>query len=85
MKPPHITAFRQTARLVGDTEYRVPGGICLTWRGCRGLLFPAFPTTSPSAATGGQRTFFEDADFALYLDLLGEAAGRAHAEVWSIA
>lgn len=29
------------------------------------------------------RTFFEDGDYALYLDLLADAARRAHAEIWS--
>ena len=30
-----------------------------------------------------ERTFFEDGDFALYLDLLADAAERAHVEIWS--
>ncbi|MEO7247332.1 MAG: transposase [Novosphingobium sp.] len=30
-----------------------------------------------------ERTFFEDGDYALYLDLLADAAGRAQVEVWS--
>ena len=32
---------------------------------------------------GRQPTFFEDADYALYLDLLAQAAERAHAEIWA--
>jgi putative transposase len=32
---------------------------------------------------GRQRTFFEDGDYALYLDLLAAAAERPHAEVWA--
>lgn len=30
-----------------------------------------------------ERTFFEDGDYALYLDLLAAAAERAQVEVWS--
>ncbi len=30
-----------------------------------------------------ERTFFEDGDYQLYLDLLKDAAGQARAEIWS--
>ena len=32
---------------------------------------------------GRRQTFFEDGDYALYLDLLADAAERAHVEIWS--
>jgi putative transposase len=32
---------------------------------------------------GRQQTFFEDGDYALYLDLLAQAAERAHVEIWA--
>jgi putative transposase len=35
-----------------------------------------------SRDNGRQRAFFEDGDYALYLDLRAAAAERAHVEIW---
>ena len=47
------------------------------------VVIPGIPHHITQRGNGRQRTFFEDGDFALYLDLLAEAAERARAEVWS--
>jgi putative transposase len=47
------------------------------------VVIPGIPHHVTQRGNGRQRTFFEDGDYALYLDLLAQAAERAHAEVWS--
>jgi putative transposase len=47
------------------------------------LVLPGIPHHVTQRGNGRQRTFFEDGDYALYLDLLADAAKRAQAQVWS--
>lgn len=47
------------------------------------VVIPGVPHHVTQRGNGRQRTFFEDGDFALYLDLLADAAERARTEVWS--
>lgn len=47
------------------------------------IVIPGIPHHVTQRGNGRQRTFFEDDDYALYLDLLADAAQRAHAEIWS--
>jgi putative transposase len=47
------------------------------------IVIPGVPHHVTQRGNGRQRTFFEDGDYALYLDLLADAAERAQAEVWS--
>ncbi|MBS3931519.1 MAG: transposase [Sphingomonadales bacterium] len=47
------------------------------------VVIPGVPHHVTQRGNGRQRTFFEDGDFALYLDLLADAASRARSEVWS--
>ena len=47
------------------------------------VVLPGIPHHVTQRGNGRGRTFFEDGDFALYLDLLAEAAERAHSEVWA--
>ena len=47
------------------------------------IVIPGIPHHVTQRGNGRQRTFFEDGDYALYLDLLASAAERAHGEVWS--
>jgi len=44
---------------------------------------PGIPHHVTQRGNRRQRTFFEEADYALYLDLLAQAAERAHTEVWA--
>lgn len=46
------------------------------------LVIPDLPHHVTQRGNRRGQTFFEDGDYALYLDLLAEAAGRARAEVW---
>ena len=46
------------------------------------LVIPDLPHHVTQRGNRRERTFFEDSDYALYLDLLAYAARRAHAEVW---
>ena len=46
-------------------------------------MLPSIPHHITQRGNRRERTFFEDADFALYLDLLADAAERAQVEVWS--
>ncbi|PTS76210.1 transposase [Sphingomonas sp. HMWF008] len=46
------------------------------------LVLPGYPYHVTQRGNRRQQTFFEDADYALYRDLLGEAADRAGAEIW---
>ena len=47
------------------------------------LVIPGLPHHVTQRGNGRQPTFFEEADYALYLDLLAQAAERAHAEIWA--
>ena len=47
------------------------------------LVLPGIPHHVTQRGNRRERTFFEDGDYALYLDLLAEAAQRAGVEVWS--
>jgi putative transposase len=47
------------------------------------LVIPGVPYHVTQRGNRRERTFFEDGDFALYRDLLGEAARRAGTAVWS--
>jgi putative transposase len=47
------------------------------------LVIPGLPHHVTQRGNGRRRTFFEDADHALYLDLLAQAAERAHVEIWA--
>ena len=47
------------------------------------VVIPGIPHHVTQRGNGRQRTFFEDGDYALYLDLLAEAAERARAQVWA--
>jgi putative transposase len=45
------------------------------------VVIPGIPHHVTQRGNGRQRTFFEDGDYALYLDLLAAAAERAQTEV----
>lgn len=47
------------------------------------IVIPGIPHHVTQRGNGRQRTFFEDGDYALYLDLLASAAERARVEIWS--
>jgi putative transposase len=47
------------------------------------LVLPDIPHHVTQRGNRRERTFFEDGDYALYLDLLADAAGRAGVEIWS--
>jgi len=47
------------------------------------VVLPGIPYHVTQRGNRRQQTFFEDGDFALYRDLLSEAARRAGASVWS--
>jgi putative transposase len=47
------------------------------------VVIPGIPHHVTQRGNGRQRTFFEDRDYALYRDLLADAAERARAEVWA--
>ena len=47
------------------------------------VVIPGFPHHVTQRGNGRQRTFFEDGDYALYLNLLAVAAERARAQVWA--
>ena len=47
------------------------------------LVLPGIPHHITQRGNRRERTFFEDGDYALYLDLLAEAAGRSGVEIWS--
>lgn len=46
------------------------------------LVLPGYPYHVTQRGNRRQQTFFEDGDYALYRDLLAEAAGRAGTQVW---
>ena len=47
------------------------------------VVIPGIPHHVTQRGNGRARTFFEDGDYALYLDLLASAAERAHTAVWA--
>lgn len=47
------------------------------------LVLPGFPHHITQRGNRRERTFFEDGDYALYLDLLAQGCERAGVEVWS--
>ena len=47
------------------------------------MVLPGIPHHVTQRGNRRERTFFEDGDYALYLDLLADAAGRFGVEVWS--
>jgi putative transposase len=47
------------------------------------LVVPGAPHLVTQRGDGGQRAFFEDADYRLYRDLLAEAADSAQSQVWA--
>jgi len=47
------------------------------------LVVPGLPHHVTQRSSGRQQTFFEEGDYALYLDLLADAAEKARAEVWA--
>ena len=47
------------------------------------VVLPALPHHVTQRGNRRERTFFEDGDYALYLDLLADAAGRTGVEIWS--
>lgn len=47
------------------------------------VVIPGIPHHVTQRGNGRQRTFFEEGDYALYLDLLCAAAERAGTEVWA--
>jgi len=47
------------------------------------FVLPGFPHHVTQRGNRRERTFFEEGDYALYLDLLADAAARAGVEIWS--
>jgi putative transposase len=47
------------------------------------LVVPGLPHLVTQRGNRGERTFFTDADYALYRDLIGAAANRAGTAVWA--
>ncbi|MDA4846732.1 hypothetical protein [Hoeflea poritis] len=47
------------------------------------LYIPGLPHHVTQRGNRREGTFFEDGDYALYLDLLAESSARARAEVWT--
>jgi putative transposase len=47
------------------------------------IVLPGIPHHVTQRGNRRERTFFEDGDYALYLDLLADAANRANVAVWS--
>ena len=46
------------------------------------LILPGIPHHVTQRGNRREQTFFEDGDYELYLDLLAEACGRTHIEIW---
>ena len=46
------------------------------------LVLPGIPHHITQRGNRRERTFFEDGDYALYLDLLAQAAGQARVAIW---
>jgi putative transposase len=47
------------------------------------LVIPGLPHHVTQRGNGRARTFFEEADYALYQDLFAKAAARAGCAVWA--
>ena len=47
------------------------------------MVLPGVPNHVTQRGNRRERTFFEDGDYALYLDLLADGAERSGVEVWS--
>ena len=47
------------------------------------LVLPGIPHHVTQRGNRRERTFFEDGDYELYLDLLADGAARARTEIWS--
>ena len=47
------------------------------------LVVPGLPHHVTQRGNRRGTTFFEDGDYALYLDLMAEAATRARTEIWA--
>ena len=47
------------------------------------IVLPGIPHHVTQRGNRREKTFFEDGDYALYLDLLADAAGRAGVEIWN--
>ncbi len=47
------------------------------------MVLPGVPHHVTQRGNRRERTFFEDGDYALYLDLLADASGRYGVEIWS--
>ena len=47
------------------------------------LVLPGIPHHVTQRGNRRERTFFEDGDYVLYLDLLADAANRSNVEIWS--
>ena len=47
------------------------------------MILPGIPHHVTQRGNRRERTFFEEGVYALYLDLLANAAERAQAEIWS--
>jgi putative transposase len=47
------------------------------------VVIPGIPHHVTQRGNRREQTFFEDGDYALYLDLLSDAAKQANAEIWS--
>ena len=45
------------------------------------LVLPGIPHHITQRGNRREKTFFEEGDYALYLDLLAQAAGQAHVEI----
>src|SRR6266496_4381342 len=47
------------------------------------LVLPGIPHHVTQRGNRRERTFFEDGDYALYLDLLARASAAANTEIWA--
>jgi putative transposase len=47
------------------------------------IVLPGIPHHVTQRGNRRERVFFEDGDYALYLDLLSEAAARARVAIWA--
>jgi putative transposase len=47
------------------------------------VVIPGLPHHVTQRGNGRRQTFFQDADYALYIDLFAQAAERAHCQVWA--
>lgn len=70
--------------VLSDTGYGAPcdPGVHLMARLPR-IVIPGLPHHVTQRGNGRQQTFFEEGDYALYLDLLAQAAERARVEIWA--